>query len=174
MTTASNDDMDDDASHRAADAPPPAIGSDRVIAYAIVDKAVHFTGQQRLFVGDKLLGRVPRIAICKSLRKDLKDYLILYCSKKWRVLGVAGAKSLPLAKKEVERCYAGISDNWVTVNTSEKLAKRWLAENHPADVCSFCGQFAYEVEAMFTAPSAVICSACVEVLSHEVKRRAEA
>lgn len=163
--------MGDQAVHQAADAPPPAIGSDRVIAYAIVDKTVHFTGEQRLFVGDKLLGRVPRIAICKSLRKDLKDYLILFCSKSWQALGVAGAKSLPLAKREVERYYAGISDKWVTVNTSERMAKRWLTEKYPEDVCSFCGQLSYEVEAMFPAPSAVICSTCVEAFANEMNRR---
>lgn len=155
-----------------ADAPPPAIGSERVIAYAVVGAEVHFTGEQRLFVGEKLLGRVPRIAICKSLRKDMKDYLILFCSKKWQVLGVAGSKSLRLAKKEVERYYIGISDKWERVNTSEKETKRWLTDTYPEDVCSFCGRLSYEVEAMFPAPSARICSVCVEAFAHELKRRA--
>ena len=141
-----------------------------MIAYGVADKDVRFTGQQRLFVGDKLLGRVPRIAICRSLRKDLKDYLILYCSKNWKVLGVTGSKSLTSAKKEVERCYEGISSKWVDVNTSEKTAKLWLAQKYPRDICSFCGQFSYEVDALFPAPSATICSSCVEAFFGELRR----
>lgn len=163
--------MREHAATHQPDAPPPAIGSSRVIAYAIVDKKVRFTGTQRLFVGDKLLGRTPRIALCKSLRRGSKGYLILFCSKRWQVLGIAGALSLPLARKEVERHYAGIADKWVTVGTSAKAAKRWLAEAHPEDVCSFCGQFSYEVDAMFIAQSAVICSSCVDAFSNELKRR---
>ena len=127
-----------------------------------------------MFVGDKLLGRTPRIAICKSLQRELKGYLVLFCSKRWQVLGIAGAQSLPLAKKEVERYYAGIADKWVTVNISAKAAKRWLAEAHPEDVCSFCGQFSYEVDAMFPAQSAVICSSCVDAFANELKRRERA
>jgi len=61
------------------DIPPPAIGNDRVIAYAFVNASVTFTDKKRLFVDDELLGAVPRIAICKSLDEELQDYLILYC-----------------------------------------------------------------------------------------------
>jgi ClpX C4-type zinc finger len=161
------------ASDRDVHAPPPAIGSGRVIAYAVVDRDVRFTGKQRLFVDGKLLGRVPRIAICRDLQKDLKDYLILFCDRKWQVLGIAGAKSLSLAKKQVERYYLGISGKWMTVNTSVKAAKRWLIEKYPKDVCSFCGQIPYTVEAMFLSPSAVICSSCVGAFANELKRRVQ-
>jgi len=99
--------------------PPPAIGSDRVIAYAFVDASVTFTGKKRLFVDDELLGAVPCIAICKSMDEDLKDYLILYCDEKWNVLGVMGRPSYAKALDEVERCYQGIVNNFVRVNHSE-------------------------------------------------------
>lgn len=153
--------------------PPPAIGSDRVIAYAVIDKDVRYTGEQRLYAGDKLIGRVPRIAICKSLQKGMSGHLILFCSKSWRVLGIASANSLAAAKKEVERHYIGLADKWIAVNTSEKTAKHWLAEKYPQDVCHFCGQLSYEVEAMFPSPKAVICSSCVEAFSEELRRKDE-
>jgi hypothetical protein len=154
-------------------AAPPVIGSDRVILYAIVDRGVSYSGKQRLFVGDKLLGQVPRIAICRSLRKDLKDYLVLFCDKRWRMLGMTGAKSLTAAKAEAERHYLGLSEKWVRLDTSVKAAKQWLAERYPEDVCSFCGQLSFEAEAMFTGNSAVICSSCVDALAAELKRRAQ-
>lgn len=58
---------------------------------------------QRLYVGEKLLDKTPGVAICKNLRKEMGEYLILFCSKHWRVLGASGAESLREAKKEVER-----------------------------------------------------------------------
>jgi len=39
-------------------APPPVIDFSRVIAYAIVDSSVEWTGKQCLYVGDELLGPV--------------------------------------------------------------------------------------------------------------------
>lgn len=101
----------------------------------------------------------------------LEDHLILFCDKRWQILGMAGAKSLRLAKSSVERHYAGIADKWVTVNATAKAAKRWLAEAYPEDVCSFCGQLSYEVEVMFTGQSAVICSSCVDAFAEELNRR---
>lgn len=156
-----------------AHAPPPVIGSDRVVLYAIVDSDVIYTGLQRLYVGDKLLGKVPRVAVCKSLRKDLDDYLILYCSRKWKVLGIGGQKTLLAAKKQVEIYYAGISKKWVRLNTSEKAAKRWLEEQNPESVCSFCRQIRFDAHTFFPAPSALICSSCVEEFAAELKRQAE-
>lgn len=103
--------------------PPPAIGSDRVIAYAFVDASVTFTGKKRLFVDDELLGAVPCIAICKSMDEDLKNYLILYCDEEWNVLGVTGDPSYAKALDEVERCYQGILNSFVRVSHSEHDAR---------------------------------------------------
>ena len=161
---------DQTATPRDTEAPPPAIGSSRVIAYAVVNKDVRYTGKQRLFVDGKLLGRVPKIVICKSLRKGFKNYLILFCDKNWQERGGITAKSLPQAKKSVECYYAGISSKWVTVSTSEKAAKRWLAENYPNDICSFCGKFSYEFDVMFLGRSAVICPSCIDAFADELRR----
>jgi hypothetical protein len=148
--------------------PPPAIGSDRVIAYAFVDKTVAFTGKKRLYVDGELLGPVPRIAICKSLNKDVRDYLILYCDKNWNVRGISGAPSFARAVKEAERCYQGISAKFIRVNTSAKAAREWLADKYPHAVCSFCGRMFFEVSTMIEAKSAVICSVCVEDFAREL------
>jgi len=108
----------------SSDIPPPAIGSDRVIAYAFVDTSVTFTGKKRLFADDELLGAVPCIAICKSLDEELKDYLILYCDEEWNVLGVTGQPSYAKALDEVERCYDGISNQFIHLNDSERAVRK--------------------------------------------------
>lgn len=104
--------------------PPPAIGSDRVIAYAFVDASVTFTGKKRLFVDDELLGAVPCIAICKSMDEDLKDYLILYCDEEWNVLSVTGDPLYAKALDEVERCYQGISSKFIRLKYSERVVRK--------------------------------------------------
>jgi hypothetical protein len=149
--------------------PPLVIESNRVIQYAIVTKDVRYTGKQRLYVGDKLLGRVPRIAICKSLQSNMNDYLILFCSKNWRILGLSGAETLRAAKTEVERHYIGLATKWVTTNTSPAKARQWFAKKYPTEVCNFCRKSSYEVSVMFPAPYASICSSCVEVFAMEIK-----
>lgn len=151
-------------------APPPVIGSDRVLSYVVVDRSVKYTGKQRLFVGDKQLGRVPRVAIAKSLHGDLKDYLILFCDRSWQPLGVTGAKSIAAARREVERHYLGLSERWVTVKTPVRAARSWLAQRYPADVCGFCGKLSYEVQTMFRSRSAAICSSCVAAFDGEMNR----
>ena len=84
---------------------------------------------------------------------------------------MTGAVTLAAAKKEVERYYVGLSDKWVTVKTSPKIAKRWLADHYPEEVCSFCGRLWYEVDAMFSTRRAVICSSCVDEFTTELKRK---
>jgi hypothetical protein len=149
--------------------PPPVIGNDRVISYAIVDDAVEFTGRQCLYVNDNLLGKVPKIAICRSLGKKITDHLIMFCSDTWQLLGVSGAPSLDEAKKKVARYYIGL--NWVDINTSKKEAVQWLKENFPEETCSFCGRFFFEIEAgaLFHSPRATICLSCAEMFVNDFK-----
>ena len=148
--------------------PPIAIGSDRVIAYANIDKSVKFTGKKRLFVDGDLLGEVPNIAICKSLDRELRDYLILYCDKKWNSLGVAGAPSFSAAIKEVERCYQGIAEKFVRTGNTEKLARKWIAKKYPEAVCNFCGRMYFEVDSLIEGRRAVICSTCITDLANSL------
>lgn len=124
-----------------------------------------------MYVGDRLLDRATRIAICKSLRKEISGYLILFCDKHWRALGVRGTDSLRAAKKEVERYYLGLASKWIAVDTPVKAAKQWLAAQYLQDVCSFCGHFSYDARAMLLGPKAVVRSNCVENFSQELKKK---
>ena len=47
--------------------PPPVLAGARVLEYAIVDDSVKFTGELQLYVDDRRLGAVPRLAISENL-----------------------------------------------------------------------------------------------------------
>ena len=53
--------------------PPPVIDFARVIAWAIVDASVRWTGRQAVYVGEERLGPVPRLAICQNVNGPLTD-----------------------------------------------------------------------------------------------------
>ncbi len=101
------------------DRPPPLLDSAKVLKYAIVNTSVEFTGRLCLYVDGKLLGKVPKLAICQNYKA--KDYLLLFCNKKWKVLGVAGYKSIQETKEKAERAYKGITKKWMT-----KTRGRWF------------------------------------------------
>ena len=59
--------------------PPPVLSMARVLAYAIVDESIGFSGSQRLYVDGELLGKVPRLALCQPLsRNPTTDVLVFY------------------------------------------------------------------------------------------------
>ncbi len=103
--------------------PPFVLDSARVIKYAILDRSVVQTGHSMMVVGGKVLGAVPRLAVCENLSLD-KDYLLFYCNRRWRVLGAAGFKTLKLALKNAEKEYSGVSGKWQTLR---KLSAREIA-----------------------------------------------
>lgn len=73
--------------------PPYVLDSARVLAYAVLDQTVSYTGRISVYVGGKLLSPVPRLAICENLARD-GDFLLFYCTETWEVLGVGGYDSL--------------------------------------------------------------------------------
>jgi hypothetical protein len=142
--------------------PPLVLAMARVLAYAIVDTSVSFTGRQRLFVDGKLLGKVPKIALCQSMDDSptAANVLIFYCNDAWDILGIVGAETLGVAQAEVERCYSGISKKWILMQTTEIEAREWIRTNSHDVKCAFCGRFPSEV--FMSHNSIVICKACID------------
>jgi len=81
--------------------PPYVLDSARVLAYAVLDQTVSYTGRISVYVGGKLLSPVPRLAICENLARD-GDFLLFYCTETWEVLGVGGYDSFEFAKQRAE------------------------------------------------------------------------
>ena len=148
--------------------PPPVLDFARLIAWAVVDGSVRWTGKQKLFVGDKLLGAVPRLAICQNVSGPLTDVLLFHCNDDWEVLGVSGAKSQDEVRQIAERAYEGISTKWQEVNVSASEAESWIRENQPIFVCAFCGKLPTEMTSFFHSEKAAICADCVQDMYRQV------
>jgi ClpX C4-type zinc finger len=147
----------------ASDAPPPVLDGARVLAYAVLDESVQWTGRQILLVGDKELGPVPRLALCQNVSGDLKDILVFHCSNEWEVLGVSGSKTLDAAKASAERAYRGVSAKWNEMNVSVDEAESWIKKNCVPMVCSFCGRGPAEIQQLVEGKSgAHICNRCID------------
>jgi hypothetical protein len=152
--------------------PPPVIDYSRVIAYAIVDSEVEWTGRQRLFVGGELLGCVPRLAICQNVSGPLTDILLLHCDESWASLGCSGGPTVDDVKAIAERAYRGITAKWVETGVTAEQAESWIRENHADDICSFCGSLPTAYENAFYGNRAAICFGCVRKL-HEAMQNSE-
>lgn len=153
-----------------ATAPPPALDSARVIAYAIVDDSVQWTGRQKLFHDGKEMGPVPCLALCQNAWGDWKDIHIFHCNADWEVLASGGASTLEEAQATAERAYRGINAKWVFVNTTEQEAREWIRKESPDMLCSFCERIPAEMKKLITGKSGSICNYCAAELHALMER----
>lgn len=145
--------------------PPPVLDGARVLSYAIVDNSVTYTSHSTLYVDGKLLGIVPRLAICQNLHNE--DILLFFCDEQWEVLGVTNHPSIRNAQERAESEYRGVSAKWVNVNVSKEEAAQYMTQDQ---LCSFCGKQPNQIEQMFQSPTACICNECVEVLHKNLSK----
>jgi ClpX C4-type zinc finger len=149
--------------------PPPALDYARVLAYAVVDDTVEWTGRQRLYVNDELLGRVPHLAIGQNLSVTRDEFLLFHCNEKWEVLGVVPRDSVSEIRDTAERWYRGIEEKWIETDSTPESAERWIRAQERTVSCSFCEKFPTQVESMTFGKSACICDECIKRL-HERQR----
>jgi hypothetical protein len=121
-----------------AEPPPPALGCDRVLEYAVLDESLPFAGHGLLFTDGMEIGRVPRLAI--SVGRATSTVHLLNCDEDWNALGISGHDSIEEAKRRAERFYPGVSARWIGRNVSEEAAERYLDEQFADDRCSFCNK----------------------------------
>lgn len=105
-------------------APPPVLDCARVLQYAVLTPAVHFSGRSLLFVDGKELGQVPCLAICEDVRTA--DILLFHCSRDWCVMGCSAHPSQEEARVNAESIYRGVSSEWQTLNVSRDKAEVYL------------------------------------------------
>jgi hypothetical protein len=141
-------------------APPPAIDSARVLAYAILDDSVQWTGRQKLTHDGKEVGPVPCLALCQNAWGDWEQIHIFHCNGDWEVLGAGGAPTIEEAKASAERSYRGISPKWVFVNTPREQAREWIRKESADALCSFCDRIPAEMDKLISGKSATICNHC--------------
>jgi hypothetical protein len=93
-----------------AQTPPAALDSARVLAYAMLDESVTYSGSRVVIVGGEPIGRVPRLAIAQN--EDEVEVLLLYCDEQWQVLGAAYYPTMQTAIDVAELAYRGSTQKW--------------------------------------------------------------
>ncbi len=141
--------------------PPPAIASDRLLHYAILDGSVGFSsGHGLLFVDGEELGRVPLLAICQA--RNRSEVVLYFCEKGWNSIAVSVHDSVGSAKRKAERIYPGSSARWTEADVSEAEVSRYLDKLYKDFRCSFCGKRGDQAGQMFAGHGAAqICDECV-------------
>jgi hypothetical protein len=139
--------------------PPPAIDCARVLHFAWVDSSVHYRGNSTLFVGGKLQGEVPCLAICKYRGEE--EVLLFHCDNDWIAQGVSVHATSSEAMANAERMYEGISKKWVDSGTSEDDAERYLDKIFEGQACSFCAKRPDQVRQLYSSGRSRICDECV-------------
>lgn len=145
----------------SASLPPPAIASDRILFYAILDKSVGYTrGHGLQFVDGQDVGKVPFLAICQS--RVPSEVLLNFCEKGWNSVAVSVHDSPANAQRRAERIYPGCSACWVETKFSDEDVERYLDKMYKDFRCSFCGKRGDLVAQMFAGNGdAQICDECV-------------
>ena len=140
--------------------PPVVLDNARVLAYALVDDSVGYTGKSAVYVDRRVIGRVPRVAICQDLNS--RELLLFHCDAKWTTLCVSGRfGSLGEAKQLVERTYPGIGRKWVDTNVSLEDAEAVLSDAWSEMRCSFCGRLPQQVDSLVEGREGRICDLCI-------------
>jgi hypothetical protein len=138
------------------------------VAYALNERGVEFSGHTNLFVGEREIGRVPRLALCKEKGGEV---LLLHCNRTWSIKGIAAFPSLRDARKRAERIYPGVSKRWVQMNVTSFQAERYLRKIWVGKECSFCGRRPDQVRGMVSRRKLRICDRCATEC-HELLRDA--
>ena len=146
--------------------PPPALDGALVIAFAVADETVKYEERQTLFINGELLGRVPKLAICRNL--DETEFMVFHCNGDWEVLAVTGGyESVAAAKSRAGLSYHGIDTKWVSTGYKKEDATSYLERLFKGDSCTFCGKNPLQLEAMVQAVTVAgdtvrICNHCVD------------
>jgi hypothetical protein len=142
------------------DAPPSVLNSARVLCYAIVGD-LPYQQWEKLFVGGRIVGKVPHLAICLDLGRDIGP-MLFHCDERWQVIAISGAETVEAIKARAEENYPGVSARWVDLNVSPEEALHHYDEQSGSLKCSFCGRRPFELEGLVEGIGVAICRCCVE------------
>jgi len=149
--------------------PPPVLNFARVLAYAILDESVQWTGRQTLFYDGRQVGPVPCLSLCQNTWENHTDILLFHCNAEWEVLGASSAPSLEEAQDSAENAYRGVSTKWIMLNTSEEDAREWIRHDSADMCCSFCDRIPPEIKQLVRGESAGICNYCLSRLHDQME-----
>lgn len=130
--------------------------------HATLGRGVGFNERSRIFIGDTVLGRVPRLAIAASAEGR---WWLMHCGRTWNVRTCFTYPSLADAQSAAEHRYPGSAACWRRTGYTRARAEASLVRASRGQCCSFCGRRPDQIdEQMFAARTnaARICDACVD------------
>ena len=140
--------------------PPPILDCAVVLAYAIHDNSVEYTGSVSTYLHGLLIGpEVRNSAICRNLANP-KDYLFIYCDADWNGLAAVGHETFAQAENCAVRNYSGLDDLLVRTSYTEDEIEKALGEYWDGRRCSICCKWPHEVEEMILQNDKWICDKC--------------
>jgi hypothetical protein len=145
--------------------PPAVLSGAMVVAYAVLDASIPYSGRGGLVVNGKKLGRVPRLAITRSGT----DVLLLHCNRAWKVLGAAAFASTGEAEQSAERSYPGIAGKWQRMRVTRRQAEAFLKALWKGQECSFCHRRPDQADKIVAGRSGVrICDICIREIREKL------
>jgi len=115
-----------------------------VVEYAIVPKSVKHIPSKKLWAGDRWLGAVPRLAICKDYLSN--EFCLTHCDDEWEHLcGVEFRETIDEIKMIAEKHYPGITDYWKKTGYKEPDAIKQRNEIIEDNTCNFCEKSSYDI-----------------------------
>lgn len=145
--------------------PPPVIGYDRVVAWAVIDESAFNPGG--IYVGGEELGRVPRLAIGES--SESGEAILFYCASDWSVQAVSTHPSEDAARARAERSYPSVSGQWIDSGVTRDHAEAFVAERDAEVICSFCGRRPDQIQRLVSRGAARICDVCITQFACDLK-----
>jgi hypothetical protein len=152
--------------------PPPARSQARVLAYAILPKAVPFINDGLIFIGKGRgplvpLKRVPRLAICEEQPGAIR---LLFCEGTWKQKASSVHKTAAEAKARAKRMYPGASRYWVAAHVTKAQAAKYLDRVWARHRCLFCLKTPLDHdEVLVRKGRGRICGGCVTQLAKGIR-----
>ena len=140
--------------------PPPIIDCAVVLAFAVHDDSVEYSGRATTYHNGDLVGpEITNSAICKNLTEP-NDYLFFYCVTDWNVQAAVGHETVEKAEEYAVRCYPGIERLLTRISYSEAEIEEALIGFWSGCKCSVCGKWPHEVNNMTKQSDEWYCEAC--------------
>lgn len=148
-------------SQRPAGRPFMGIASGPSLYYAIVPDEIPFVNKGRLWSGDQLVKRAPRLVICQDRVRN--EFNLLLCDRRWRITACVGAMTIEETRNLAESFYPGLSPHWVDLGLTEKAAEQYMERLRRSQGCLFCRRTPAEHGGTQVQVGRVrICSQCVQ------------
>jgi hypothetical protein len=141
--------------------PPAGIASGPTLMYAIVPPSIRFVNRGRFIVDGKTFPGAPRVFVARDMIQ--RDYDLLFCDGRWRVLAGTSHATLEGIKAEAERFYPGLTPYWVDLAVDDLKAHAYVERLRGRIGCSFCRRLPAEFARgeLFEVGHSRICADCV-------------